>query len=445
MANELTREDLKHIVHPMTDLHALAAQGPRIITGAEGVYLIDAAGNRVIDGLSSLWNVNIGHGWKEIADTAQKQMATLDYSTSFFGMANEPSIRLASKLASVAPEGLSRVFFTNGGSEANESAFKIVRYAARANGLENKSIIVSRDLSYHGVSLGAMSATGIPSYHKWFGPLAPDFVHIPSPHCYRCPLGKTYGQCGIECADALDAVAKDTGPNRVNSVIVDPIQATGGIIVPPKEYMPRLREICDKHKINLIADEVITGFGRTGKWFAMAQWGVVPDMMTFAKGVTSGYLPLGGAVINESIYQDLLKAPEGTSFLHGFTYNGHPVCCAVGLNNIEIMEREKIVENARETGAYMQERLQELKSMEHVGDVRGMGLIAGVELVVDKATKQKFDPPIGARILAETYRNGLYARATGDTFMLAPPLTITRSQVDDVVRILREAIKKVIS
>lgn len=442
---EWYRDDLTYILHPATPLKTHSEQGPKILVEGNGIYVKDLEGREFIDGLSGLWNVNIGHGRSEIGDAVREQMAKLAFAPSFFGFSNLPAIDLARKLVDMTPPHLTRVFYTSGGSEANESAFKIARYYFKLNGQPDRFKVISRNLAYHGVSMGALSATGIARHRDMAGPLVPGFSFIPAPYCYRCELGLTYPSCELACAKVLEQKLQEEGPETVAAFIGEPIMGAGGAIVPPPEYWPTIQEICRKYGVLLILDEVITGFGRTGKRFALEHWNVAPDMLSLAKGISSGYVPLGATIITEEIYRDLVeKAPPGTPFPHGFTYNGHPVACVAALKNLDIMEHEHLFEQAAVVGGYFQDRLRTLQSHPLVGDIRGMALIAGVELVRDKATKERFEPigTAGALVAESAYERGLICRAIGDTVAFAPPLCITKSQVDDVVGIFAAALER---
>jgi len=441
--HEWYRDDLAYILHPATDLKAHTEAGPTILVEGHGIYVQDLHGRQFIDGLAGLWNVHIGHGRTEIGDAVREQIGRLAFAPSFFGFSNLPSIGLAKKLIDMTPPHLTRVFYTSGGSEANESAFKIARYYFKLNGQPERFKIISRHQAYHGVSMGALSATGIQSYRDMASPLVPGFSFIPAPYCYRCELGLSYPACELACAKALEQKLQEEGPDTVAAFIGEPIMGAGGAIVPPPEYWPLIEAICRKYGVLLILDEVITGFGRTGKRFALEHWDLRPDMLSLAKGISSGYVPLGASLITEELYRDLVdKAPAGAPFPHGFTYNGHPVACVAALKNLDIIEQEQLIEQAAEVGAYFQERLRGFLDHPLVGDVRGMGLIAGVELVRDKASKERFEPigNAGALVMRRAFERGLICRAILDTIAFAPPLCITKSQVDDVVRIVGEAL-----
>jgi putrescine aminotransferase len=434
--------DRKHVIHPLH--YAKENEQPLVIVKAKGELLIDAEGKEYIDGLSCLWNVNIGHGRKELADTAAAQMSVLDFASAYSGATNPAAVRLAEKLVKLAYANTSAVYFTTAGAESNESAFKMARFYWKVRGQPDKVKIFSRIHAYHGVTMAAMSATGMAAYHKMFGPLVPNFLQTPAPYPYRWPGN---GDSGTGAVEALEAAIQTEGANTVAAVIAEPVMGAGGVIVPPATYFPRLRELCDRHDILLITDEVITGFGRTGRWFALGHWGVEPDLTTFAKGVTSAYLPLGGVLVSKRVHQALQDAPADQKFMHAATYSGHPVCCAVGLRNVEIIEAQGLVERAAVMGHRLLADLERLRELPEVGDVRGLGLMCGVELVDDRTTKA---PTIGrgARVIREAQQRGVLFRlrggsadpAIGDTICIAPPLMTPVEQLDRIVSVLREAI-----
>jgi adenosylmethionine-8-amino-7-oxononanoate aminotransferase len=413
------------------------------VTQGQGAVLRDADGREYIDGLSSLWNVNVGHGRTELAEAAADQMARLAYTSAYAGFTNEPAARLAEWILSLGYPNLSGVYFTTSGAESNESAFKIARYYWKRRGLPQKTKIISRHHAYHGVTLAAMSATGIPSFHRMFGPTVPGFAHVPPSYPYREERS---------AADALEEAIAREGADTVAAFIAEPVIGAGGVIPPTPDYFPRVREICDRHDVLFIADEVITGFGRTGRWFALDQWGVRPDIVTFAKGVTSAYLPLGGVMVSREIHTAILEAPPAERFMHGATYSAHASCCAVALRNLDILNREGLVERAALMGRRLLDGLRTLTDLPMVGEVRGLGLICGVELVENRDTKE---PAIGrgARVLAQARQRGLVTRIRvgqrgdhpiGDVICLAPPFVVSESQVDRIVDIVRESILAVI-
>jgi adenosylmethionine-8-amino-7-oxononanoate aminotransferase len=408
--------------------------------------LVDASGHEYFDGLSSLWNVNLGHGRRELAEAASAQMATLAYTSAYTGYSNRPAIELAARIMRVAYPNLSGVYFTTAGAESNETAFKIARYYWKVRGHPQKVKIISRIHGYHGVTMAAMSATGMPAYHRMFAPLVPGFIQIPAPYPYRWPTGSN---CGEAAAQLLEEAILREEPETVAAFIAEPVIGAGGVIVPPPEYFPRVRAICDRHGVLFIADEIITGFGRTGHWFALDHWGVVPDIMTFAKGITSGYLPLGGALVSQTIHHIITDAPPEMRFMHASTYSGHATCCAVGLATMEIMEREDLIARLRTLSGPFQADLRRLEALPTVGEVRGIGLLGGIELVRDKRSKE---PAIGlgAKVLKAARERGLLTRIRtgsgdptpiGDTICLAPPFVSTPEQLHQIIEVLAEAIQ----
>jgi len=433
----LLESDQAHLIHPLH--HASDHASPLLLVEGQGAMLRDAEGREYIDGLASLWNVNVGHGRAELAEVAAAQMRRLAYTSAYVGFTNEPAIHLAGRLLRLAYPNLSGVYFTTSGAESNETAFKVARYFWKRRGRPEKVKFVARHHAYHGVTMAAMSATGIPAYHTMFAPTVPGFVHIPPSYPYRHPGSM---------ADALEAALREQDPDTVAAFIAEPVIGAGGVIPPTPDYFPRIREICDRHQVLFIADEVITGFGRTGRWFALEHWGVQPDIVTFAKGVTSAYLPLGGVMVSREIHQAILDAPPAERFMHAATYSAHPTCCAVALQNLDILDREELVARAAVLGRRLLDRLQTLRDLPVVGDVRGLGLMCGVELVEDQRTKAPA-LGLGARVLAGARQRGLVTRMRagqrgehpiGDVICLAPPLVISEAQVDRIVEILREAI-----
>ncbi len=442
-ADTLLATDQRYLVHPLH--HPSDHAQARIFTEGRGAMLYTNDGKEWIDGLSCLWNVNIGHGRKELADAAQVQMAKLAYASAYAGFSNEPAIRLAEKIVSHAYSNSAAVYFTTGGAESNESAFKFARYHWKRMGKPDKVKIISRVYGYHGVTFAAMSATSLPGYQKMFGPMVPNFVQVAPPYPYRWPGN---GDAGIGAADAVEEAILANGADSVAAVIAEPVMGAGGVIVPPATYFPRLREICDRHDVLLIADEVITGFGRTGRWFALGHWGIEPDLVSFAKGVTSGYLPLGGVIVSKRVHKVIEDAPPDEKFMHAATYSGHPTCCAVGLANVDIIEKEGLPERAAVMGKRLLEGLETLRSLPAVGDVRGLGMLAAIELVEDQGSR-KPAVGMGARVVAECGKRGLITRqraasagppASGDSLCLAPPLMTPEATLDRIVQIVGESI-----
>jgi adenosylmethionine-8-amino-7-oxononanoate aminotransferase len=433
----LLERDVAHLIHPQF-AQADMRNGIVFVKG-EGAVLTDARGKEYIDGLSSLWNVAIGHGREELAEAAAAQMKQLAFSNGYSGYSNVPAIELAEKLTSISYPGLSGVFFQNSGSEANEVAFKLARFYWFLKGKMDKVKIISRRQAYHGGTLATTAATGIAPFWRGFGPLDPTFIRAGESHPFT--------PCGLQCAIAIEDAIVREGPDTVAAVIAEPVQGAGGVIPPEPEYFPKLREICDRHDVLLIADEVITGFGRTGRWFALRHWGVEPDIMTFAKAVTSAYIPLSGAMVSRPIHEALLagEPPDGR-FMHGATNSAHPTACAVALRNLRIMEDEGLVENAASMGQRLQDGLRTLLSEDGVGDVRGLGLMAAVELMADVEKRKSFgvELNVGGRLVAAARERGLISRSIADNYLLAPPLVISPEQIDKIVEILRESIREVV-
>jgi putrescine---pyruvate transaminase len=429
-------------------LHPLADPADRdhltVLVRGHGIYVEDAEGRRYIDGLAGLWNVNLGHGREELVEAAAEQMRRLAFGNTYSGWANVPALELAAGLERVAYPGLKASFFATSGIDANEAAFKTARYFWRRQGRPSKVKIVSLEHGFHGATLAGMSATGIPDYARMFQPRLPEFVHAPSHYAYRCDFARPGEGIGAAAARTLEETIVREGPESVAAFLAEPVQGAGGVIVPPPDYFPRVREILSRHDVLLIADEIITGFGRTGEWFGLTHWGVRPDILTFAKGVTSAYLPLGGMMVSEAIARAIHEAPASERWMHSSTYAGHPVCCAVALRTLDVLEREHLVARAAERGRYMLARLRTLEDLPCVGEVRGLGLMAAIELVADRGARASFDPSlrVGARITRHAQAAGLILRTRGDVVTLAPPFVITEGELDDIAAILRAAIEK---
>ncbi|HSP10738.1 MAG TPA: aspartate aminotransferase family protein [Candidatus Dormibacteraeota bacterium] len=441
-ASRLYELDRTHWLHPQGDLDAPAGTIPQLIfTAGQGVTLTDVEGREYIDAMASLWNVNVGYGRHELAEAAADQMRSLAFSSAYGGFGNAPAIRLAAKLAELAPGDLEVTYFASGGAEANDTAYKVARLYWKLRGQPDKVNIVSRLRDYHGLTYGATSATGLANFWKGFEPLAPGFLHAPAPGVYRY---SGHGAAGAAYAQALEKVILDAGPDTVAAVVAEPVQGVGGVIVPPADYFPAVREVCDRHGVLLIADEVITGFGRTGRWFALEHWNVQADLMIFAKGITSGYLPLSGVMLTRHVH-DTLKTLRGP-LQHGFTYSGHPTACAVALRNLQIIEDERLVERVAEIGPYLQQRLQQLRAHDIVGDVRGLGLVAGLEFVRDRKTKEPFDVSLGVarRVWTAALEMGVIVRPLpGDVIALSPPFVISEREIDRVAAVLDQVIARV--
>lgn len=439
----LVRLDLAHQIHPQ---YSVRDHGePVIFVRGEGALLWDVHGREYIDALSSLWNVAVGHGRQELADAAAGQMEALAFSNSYTGYANVPSIRLAEKLMTLVCPNLRAVFFCNSGSEAVEGAFKSARYFWYLRGRPEKVKIIARKEAYHGGTLGATAATGLHAFHKGFGPMPPEFVRAETCYPYRCRHCSGAEDCTLACADDIEQVIAREGADTVAAVIAEPVHGAGGVIPPTPGYWPRLREICDRHDVLLIADEVITGFGRTGRWFALEHWGVQPDIMTVAKAITSAYVPLAAFLVSDRIHQAILEAPPDAKFMHGYTNAGHPTACAVALRNLQIMEEEGLIERAAGLGARLLAGLRRLSHHPNVGDVRGLGLLAAVELVADRSTRAPFDPAdnVGGRLQREMGQRGVITRVKGESILFAPPLVTTEEQIDRILDITGTSIEAV--
>ena len=448
LGDALAARDRAVLIH---SLHNRALQQhPHIWTRGAGALLWDQTGQEFLDGLAGLWNVIAGHGRQELADAAARQMSELAYASAYAGCSSQPAIELGERLAELIYPGITKFFFTSGGAESNESAIKTARYFARLNGFPDKHKVIGRRWGYHGTTLAAMSATGIGSYWPMFEPRVPGFLHIEGPYPYRfnaAPRGADDRRTpGEMAADLLEEAILREGPDTVAAFLGEPVQGAGGVIVPPDDYWPRIRQICDRYKVLLIADEVITGFGRTGPWFALERYGIEPDLVTFAKGITSGYFPLGGVGLRSDIADAIDAASGPQTWMHAFTYSGHPTGCAVALANLDVIEREGLRERAAELGQRLLTGLQSLAGHPHVGDVRGLGLMAAVEFVADKGTKAEFPPEraIGAKVHEATQRRGLFTRLRGDVYNLAPCYVTTDAQIDRMVSILGDSIDEVL-
>lgn len=435
---QLGEWDKKHFIHPTSSIQEQQANGPKLIMeSGEGIYLTDMKGKVYVDAMSSLWNVNIGHGNKELAQVAKDQMEKLAYSSTFSTFSHEPAILLAKKIAELAPSSLNAVFFTSGGSESNDSAFKIVRHYWRIQGQPEKKKIISLMRGYHGVASASTNATGIPQFWEMAGKTDSNlFVNAETPYWNGT-------QASI---DSIREVIATEGADTIAAFIAEPIQGAGGVLVPPSDYFKEVRKVCDEFDIKFIADEVICGFGRTGTWFGIENFGVEPDMMCFAKGVSSGYLPLGGVLLSDEMHNVLKEKSEGTLF-HGFTYSGHPTAAAVSLRNIEIMEEQGLVENAAKMGEVFLEGFKKIKSgSKIVGDVRMVGLLGAVELVRNPETNERFDSSqmVSPQVIAELHERGVICRAVvydgTDIICFSPPLIINEEQVQDVLVKLEESI-----
>jgi putrescine aminotransferase len=430
--------DRAHHLHPFTDSTVLNREGVRIITKASGVHLWDSEGRRLIDGMAGLWCVNIGYGRTELADAAYRQMLELPYYNTFFKTATPPSVELSKVLVELTPEGLNHVFYAGSGSEANDTIVRMVRHFWNLMGRANKKTIIGRTYGYHGSTMATASLGGMPAMHAQADLPLPGFVHIMPPYWYGMGGGMSPDDFGLFAARKLEEKILELGPEQVAAFIAEPIMGAGGVIIPPQTYFPEIERICRQYDVLLIADEVICGFGRTGRWFGSEHFDLRPDFMPLAKGITSGYLPLSAVMVGDRVAEALIGSGE---FAHGFTYSGHPVACAVALENIRILEEEGIIARvAAETGPYLQARVKELEAHPLVGEVRGVGFLAAIELVKDKENRHFFDPigEVGLICRDHCFANGVVMRATRDTMLLSPPLVMSRGEIDELV----EAAKK---
>ena len=433
--------DSEHHLHPFTDSKLLHKVGSRIITRADGVYVWDSDGNRIIDGMAGLWCVNIGYGREELVEAATRQLRQLPYYNTFFLTSHPPVIELSEQLAKVTPANFNHVFLTNSGSEANDTVIRMVRRYWALRGQPERNVIISRHNAYHGSTIGAASLGGMPAMHEHGGLPIPGIEHIQQPYWYQEGGDMSPDEFGLAAARALEKKILELGETSVAAFIAEPIQGAGGVIVPPDSYWPEISRICEHYGIALIVDEVICGFGRTGKWFGTNYYGLNPDFLIIAKGLSSGYLPIAGVMVSDAFASVLFE--DGGEFAHGFTYSGHPVACAVASENIRILSREKIIDQVDlSTGPYLQQQLHNLCEHPLVGEVRGAGLIGGIELVEDKENRKRFDPQlqIGIKCRDICMRRGLIMRAVGDCMVISPPLIITKSQIDDLIRIALDSL-----
>lgn len=436
---DLRRMDQAHLIHPFTDHATLHSQGTHIMRAAEGCYVVDEDGRQLLDALAGLWCVNVGYGRKEIAEAVYRQMSTLPYYPSFFNTTTEPTIRLADKLASRAPARLQRVFFSNSGSEANETALKLIRAYQKLRGTPEKTKILTRTFSYHGVGIATTSMTGLASCHEPFDLPLPGFLYVPGPHAYGVDSHLTPEEYGRWCIQETARIIAAEGADTVAAIFVEPVQGAGGVIVPPAGYLGELRDLCRRNDILFVADEVITAFGRLGHWFASEAWNLEPDLLSTAKGITSGYLPLGATLVSDHVADTLIR---GGYLAHGFTYTGHPVTTAAALANLEIIEREQLVERVHDDiGPYFCDKLRQFAGHPAVGEVRTCGLIGALELL-PREGKAALTPTtlLGLKGAALARRQGVIVRGIRDLIAMAPPLVITREQIDFLCEAIRHTL-----
>ena len=437
--------DAAHYLHPFTDSKALAARGVRVMVKGEGIYVWDSEGRRLIDGMSGLWCVNLGYGRRRIADAVHAQMMELPFYNSFFQTANAPAIELAATLAELAPPSFSRVFFTGSGSEANDTIVRMVRRYWDLLGYKDRHVIISRHNAYHGSTMAGASLGGMGYMHAQGGLPIPGITHIGQPYYLEGGAGMTPEEFGLKAASWLEHKILEVGPEKVAAFIGEPVQGAGGVIIPPATYWPEIQRICDKYGILLIADEVICGFGRLGRWFGSELFGIKPDLMTFAKGVTSGYVPLGGVLVGDRVAEVLID--KGGDFNHGFTYSGHPVACAAALETIRILREEKLVEQVRDlTGPYLASRFATLNEHPLAVNAHSCGLVAGLNLVKRKGAALHDCVPfeaereIGMLCRGHMFDNGIVMRAVGNRMIIAPPLIITSAEIDDMIALIRHCL-----
>ena len=443
---EIQALDSAHFLHPFTDFKDLATRGARVITKADGIYVWDSEGDKLLDAMSGLWCVNVGYGRKALAEAAYQQMMTLPFYNSFFQTTNVPAVKLATKLASLAPKvgdrSFEHVFYSSSGSESNDSNVRMVRRYWDLLGQPERKVIISRINAYHGSTMAGASLGGMSGMHAQGDLPIPNITHIEQPYFFENGLpGETADEFGLRAARWLEEKILAVGPDRVAAFIAEPLQGAGGVIIPPDTYWPEIQRIVDKYGILLISDEVICAFGRLGHWFAYEKFGYKPDLVTFAKAVTSGYIPLGGVMVGNRVAQVLIE--KGGEFNHGYTYSGHPVACAVGLANLEIMEREQLPQRVKgEIGAYLARRYAELSDHPLVGVAETCGFVAGLVLVKNKKTKERFHPDtaVGMVCRGHCFRNGLIMRAVGDRMIISPPLIMTPSDIDEMIRLIKLAL-----
>ena len=425
--------DGQHHIHPFTDHKALMEKGTRIITRADGVYLWDSDGNKILDGMAGLWCVNVGYGRQELVDAATDQMQELPYYNNFFQTTHPPAIELSKALVDISPSQFNHVFFTNSGSEANDTVVRMVRHFWALEGKPEKTVIISRENAYHGSTVAGSSLGGMKGMHAQGGILH-DIEHIVQPYWYRSGSEMDPEEFGLKTAQALEIRIKEIGEDRVAAFIAEPVQGAGGVIIPPASYWPEIQRICKKYGILLIADEVICGFGRLGEWFGSEYFDIEADLMPIAKGLSSGYLPIGGLMVGDRVTETVIN--KGSDFNHGFTYSGHPAACAVALENIRILKDEKIIEKAKnELSPYLQKNWLALGDHPIVGEARGIGMVGALELVKDKNTKTSYpsDQNVGTICRDFCFNNGLIMRAVGDAMIICPPLVISHSEINELI------------
>jgi putrescine aminotransferase len=441
-SNDWQQIDARHHLAPFTDYASLRKNGARVITHADGHYITDSDGNQILDAMAGLWCVNVGYGRKQLVDAASQQLATLPYYNNFFKTTNQPVAALSKRLANLTPDGLNNVFYANSGSEANDTIIRMVRHFWTLQGQPDKRMIIGREYGYHGSTILSASMGGMVGMHQQAAN-EPGFVHIKPPYGFLHQGNMSEADFAITAASWLEDKIIEIGADKVAAFIAEPIQGAGGVIIPPAGYLNKVEAICQAHDILFIVDEVITGFGRTGHWFASDYYGLKPDMMTLAKGLTSGYLPMSAVMVGDRVANKLIT--DGGEFYHGFTYSGHPVAAAVALANLQIIEDEKLIEKVRDdTGPFLAQALAMLADHPLVGEVRSFGMLAAIELVKDKAGPILFDPvgDVGAICRDHAIAEGMMMRAVRDGMIMSPPLTFGRDDIDKAVGIAKIALDK---
>ena len=437
--------DSKHFLHPFTDHQSLAAKGARVVERAQGIYVWDTDGNKILDAMSGLWCVNVGYGQQSLIDAATRQLQTLPFYNAFFNTTTPPAIELGELLSEVAPPGFEHFFFSSSGSESNDTNVRMARRYWDLVGQPRRQVIIGRHNGYHGSTMAGASLSGMSGMHAQGGLPIPNIVHVAQPHWYELGRDQTPEEFGLTSARTLEAKILEVGADKVAAFIGEPVQGAGGVVIPPATYWPEIQRICDKYGILLIADEVICGFGRLGRWFASELFGMRPDLITFAKGVTSGYVPLGGVLVGDRVAKVLIE--QGGEFAHGFTYSGHPVACAAALENIRIIEEEQLVQRvADDTGPYLKQRFATLTDHPLVGYADSCGFVAGLNLVRTKSSVVHDNVPfdeehaVGMICRRHMFDNGMIMRAVGDRMIIAPPLVMTRAQIDEMVALIRHCL-----
>ena len=431
--------DSAHHLHPFTDYKSLAKEGSNIIVKADGVYLTNTDNKQFLDAMSGLWCVNVGYGRKILADVAYKQMQELPYYNSFFKTATAPSIELAQQLAEISPGDLNHAFFSSSGSEANDTVVRMVRRYWDLKGQPNKKTFISREYAYHGSTMTGMNLGGMTAMHEQGG-MMPGFAHVMPPYWYKYGQEMSPEEFGIFTANKIEEKILELGPENIAAFIGEPIQGAGGVIIPPETYWPRVQEICSKYDILVVVDEVICGFGRTGNWFGSDTYGINPDIITMAKGISSGYIPLSGIMVGKRVSDVLID--EGGEFYHGYTYSGHPVACAVAIENLKIIREENLIENSKNTSVYLNEKMKEIADHPLVGEVRMKSYIGCVELVKDKEKGTMFEDTGKVGTICRDYciENGLIMRAVRDGMIFCPPLIFSKNHIDELVEKLKKSL-----